>query len=150
MKLLARISAVLLVMVTTASYAGDADDLTTMLREFLAGVNEEAIHDAFWADDLIYTSSRGTRTNKAEIMSGFSSADEDEGEGGAPVPGYSAEDIQVQVYGNTAIVAFRLVAAPAADAADDTVTTHYLNTGTFLKRNGNWQVVAWQATIAED
>jgi hypothetical protein len=27
-----------------------------------------------------------------------------------------------------------------------TEVTNYLNTGTFLKRNGKWQVVSWQAT----
>jgi hypothetical protein len=26
------------------------------------------------------------------------------------------------------------------------VTVYYRNTGTFLKRNGKWQAVAWQAT----
>jgi hypothetical protein len=29
---------------------------------------------------------------------------------------------------------------------DKTETTDYFNTGTFIKRDGKWQVVAWQAT----
>ena len=142
MKPIAALCATLLLMLLTACGASntDADDLTALLHEFLAGVSEEAAHDRFWAEDLIYTSSRGTRTNKAEIMQGFGS--EEGGETEESEPTYTAEDIRSQVYGTTAVVAFRLVATPTDDATVD----YYFNTGTFVKRNGAWQVVAWQAT----
>jgi hypothetical protein len=119
--------------------ADDTDDLTKMLHEFLAGVSERDTHDQFWADDLIYTSSSGTRSSKADIMSGFDESDGAEDDEAAPA--YSADDIQIQTYGTTAVVAFRLVATTAG-AADQ----EYFNTGTFLKRDDKWQVVAWQAT----
>jgi ketosteroid isomerase-like protein len=126
-----------------AADADDAADLTILLHEFLAGVSEAEVHDRFWADDLVYTSSRGTRTNKAEIMQGFDDADgADNGETG---PVYAAEDIVIKVYGSTAVVAFTLVAT-GADAASQ----NYFNTGTFVKRAGRWQVVAWQATEIPD
>ena len=115
-----------------------------MLDEFLANVTKAETHDRFWAEDLIYTSSNGTRMIKADIMSGFSAADDEQG--GASGPVFSAEDVQIQVYGDTAIVAFRLVATPPA-GAEEMGMQNYLNTGTFLKRGGIWQVVAWQATI---
>lgn len=142
MKLVAALCAALLLMLLTACGASntDANDLTAILHEFLAGVSQEAAHDRFWAEDLIYTSSRGTRTNKAEIMQGFGSAEGGETEVSEPV--YTAEDIQIQLYGTTAVVAFKLVATPTNDAPVD----YYFNTGTFVKRNGVWQVVAWQAT----
>ncbi|MCH9027989.1 MAG: nuclear transport factor 2 family protein [Proteobacteria bacterium] len=142
MKSILRLRATLLLMLLTGCGASntDTDDLTAILHEFLAGVSEEAVHDRFWAEDLIYTSSRGTRTNKAEIMQEFGSAEGGETEESEPV--YTAEDIRIQVYGTTAVVAFRLVATAADDAAVD----YYFNTGTFVKRNGVWQVVAWQAT----
>ena len=130
-----------------ANDSADADELTVMLQEFLAGASGAAAHERFWAEDLVYTSSRGTRTTKAEIMQGFSAADNDESEGPGPV--YSAEDIQIRVYGTAAVVAFRLVATPAGEYAQsgtDSVVQYYFNTGTFLKRDGRWQVVAWQAT----
>ena len=58
---------------------------------------------------------------------------------------YSAEDITVHDYGDTAIVAFQLVAR--TEHPDGKVETgNYRNTGTFLRRNGRWQVVAWQST----
>lgn len=127
--------------------ASDADDLKDMLNAFLAGVTKAETHDRFWADDLVYTSSRGTRTNKEEIMSGFTSGGEEQGT--EPGPVFSAEDVQIQVYGDAAIVAFRLVATPPA-GAEEMGIQHYLNTGTFIKRNGTWKAVAWQATIVPD
>src|ERR1043165_7755781 len=89
--------------------APDAAELTKLLNDFLAGAsrNDPAAHERFWADDLIYTRSAGRRTNKAEIMHDVRSAP-------APKPDdpksvYTAEDIRIQQYGDTAIVAFRLV-----------------------------------------
>lgn len=119
--------------------SADMDDLTAMLHAFLAGVDTAEAHDRFWADDLVYTSSSGTRTNKAEIMSGFDGAPEEESNEAGPE--YGAEDIHINIYGTTAVVAFQLVANNP-----DASVENYLNTGTFLKRNGKWQVVAWQAT----
>jgi len=130
----------LLLLISASVVADDAADLQAMLDAFLSGVTEADTHDRFWAEDLIYTSSRGTRTTKVDIMSGFTGADEGSSAGG---PEYSAEDVQIQVYGNSAIVAFRLVASPEGDTSQQ----EYLNTGTFLKRNNEWSVVAWQATI---
>jgi phage-related protein len=59
---------------------------------------------------------------------------------------YTAEDIRIQQYGDTAIVAFRLVGTN--DSGGKTQVTRYLNTGTFLRRKGTWQAVSWQATKA--
>ena len=127
--------------------ASDVDDLTSMLHEFLAGASagDVAAHDKFWSEDLIYTSSSGTRTNKAEIMAGMQqAADADESDDAGPSVIYTAEEVQVDVYGSTGVVAFRLVGTPQSEG--DTDVAYYFNTGTFLKRDGVWQVVAWQAT----
>ena len=56
--------------------ATDTEDLAQMLDRFLANVTKAETHDQFWADDLIYTSSSGTRTTKSDIMSGFTDADD--------------------------------------------------------------------------
>ena len=63
---------------------------------------------------------------------------------GDPATTYTAEDVRIQQYGDTAIVAFRLVGV--TKNGTNTLTSQNLNTGTFLKRNGMWQVVAWQST----
>ncbi|HEY3135856.1 MAG TPA: nuclear transport factor 2 family protein [Blastocatellia bacterium] len=128
----------------SAQTAPDADGLTKLLQEFLEGAshNDAAVHERFWADDLIYTSSSGRRMGKPDIMRGLRSDQASKAQ--APTTVYTAEDIRIQQYGSTAIVAFRLVGT--TKKAEKTETTNYLNTGTFLKRNGKWQAVSWQAT----
>ena len=121
--------------------APDAEELTRMLNEFLAGasVNDLDAHDRFWAEDLIYTSSSGQRFGKSDIVDRNAPPEEP---AEAPSTVYSAEDIRINQYGDTAIVAFRLV----GKQADPPEMLNYLNTGTFLRRDGEWKVVAWQAT----
>jgi ketosteroid isomerase-like protein len=129
-----------------AQTAPDAAELTKLLQDFLAGAskNDIAMHDRFWADDLVYTSALGRRKGKADIMRELreESKTPTKPEEGTAV--YTAAEIRVQQYGDTAIVAFRLVAT--TDKAGTKTVANYFNTGTFLKRNGKWQVVAWQAT----
>jgi uncharacterized protein YciI len=118
-----------------------AGELTALVNEFLAGVsrNDASVHERFWADDLVYTRAAGERVGKADILRDARSAP-------PPKPGdattaYAAEDVRVQQYGDTAVVAFRLVGKTGANPSES-----YLNTGTFVKRAGRWQAVAWQAT----
>ena len=142
-RLLSSIVAVLFVSVTAfAQTAPDAAELTKLLNDFLAGAgrNDAAMHDRFWAEDLIYTGGAGRR-GKADIMKDVRSAPTVVKEQKIT---YSAEDVRIQQYGNTAVVAFRLVAK--VERGDDVDITHHFNTGTFLKRDGKWQVVSWQAT----
>jgi ketosteroid isomerase-like protein len=127
-----------------AQNAPDAAELTKLLNDFLAGAsrNDAAIHERFWADDLIYTRSAGRRVNKAEVMHDVRTAP-------APKPTdpktiYTAEDIQIQQYGDAAVVAFRLVATTESGGARH--VANLLNSGTFVKRDGRWQVVNWQST----
>ena len=127
-----------------AQTAPDAAELTTLLKNFLEGAshNDAAMHDRFWADDLIYTTSSGRRKGKADIMRDLRSAPAPRPE--EPQTMYTAEDVRIQQYGSTAIVAFRLVGTSKKEGK--VKVANYLNTGTFLKRNGKWQVVSWQAT----
>ena len=84
-----------------AQAAPDAAKLTGLLNEFLAGAgrNDSAVHDRFWADDLIYTRSAGVRINKEELMKGVRTAPAPKP--GDPVSVYSAEDIRIQQYGSS-------------------------------------------------
>lgn len=140
-------SAVLVLIMTCrifAQAAPDAAELTRLLNDFLAGAsrNDAAMHDRFWADDLIYTRSAGRRVTKADVMRDLRAAP-------APKPGdpktiYTAEDIRIQQYGNTAVVAFRLVATTESEGTRQ--VANLLNSGTFVKRDDKWQVVNWQST----
>lgn len=121
------------------SQSNDNEELTQLLHTFMKGAsnNDRETHENFWAEDLIYTSSNGTRFGKSEIMAGF----EHETEGtDAPKTIFTAEDIQINVYDDMAVVAFKM-----KGTTGETVQ-YYYNSGTFLKRAGNWKVVNWQAT----
>lgn len=130
-----------------AAYGDDpvpaARELTELLRSFLDGAsrNEMAAHERFWSDDLVYTTSAGERTDKAAILAGLRETTPGTAEEALV---YSAEDIRIRQYGDLAVVAFRLVGTPAGAAGRTPL--HYLNTGTFLHRDGEWRAVAWQAT----
>jgi ketosteroid isomerase-like protein len=128
---------------TAPVFASDTDDLTAMLHEFLAASGEQQAHERFWAEDLVYSSSAGLRFGKVDILAGFDDSDDDTD--AAPAIVYTGEEVDVRVYGDTAVVAFKLVGTPT-DKAGDTDVLYYFNTGTFLKRDGVWRVVAWQAT----
>jgi ketosteroid isomerase-like protein len=126
----------------TPATAPAAEELTKLLRNFLDGAsrNDVAVHDRFWADDLIYTRSAGVRIGKEDILA---SAGSPEAAAEAPTV-YTAKDIRIQQYGDTAVVAFRL--AGTTGSGPQAEVTQYLNTGTFVKRGGEWRAVAWQAT----
>jgi ketosteroid isomerase-like protein len=121
-----------------------AEELTQLLKDFLAGAsrNDAAMHDRFWAEDLVYTGSVGRRVGKADILKDVRAT---------PAPGekeppatYTAEDVRIQQYGDAAVVAFRLVATTKDEGK--TAVAQFFNTGTFVKRDGQWRAVAWQAT----
>jgi len=129
----------------TAQSSGTTSELTAMLNQFMrdASSNNAAGFDLFFADDLIYTGSNGAVHTKADIMRSLNApksantAKEKET--------YSAEHIVVHDFGSTAIVAFQL-AARTEHTDGKFELSNYRDTGTFLRRNGKWQVIAWQAT----
>lgn len=129
-----------------AQTAPDGAELTRLLNDFLAGAgrNDASIHERFWADDLIYTRSAGVRINKNELMRGV--LETPAAKPGDSVTVYSAEDIQIQQYGDAAVVAFKLIGTTTRSDGTKTVSRN-LNTGTFIKRSGRWQAVAWQSTV---
>jgi len=122
----------------------DKDILTSLLNEFLSKQSYDHHHD-FWADDLVYTSSAGLRFDKKFIMDGMVKNDTKNKKSSEDADTtYSAEEIDIRLYGNTAIVAFKLVSTENNDETKK--YQYYFNTGPFLKRNNQWQAVAWQAT----
>ena len=132
---------VMALMTAPLAAAEDKEILTAMLHDFLANSSTAAAHETFWADDLVYSSSAGLRFGKADILQGFASGD-DEAASAPPAVVYSGEEVDVRLYDDMAVVAFKLVGTPS----DGSEVLYYYNTGTFVKRDGAWQVVAWQAT----
>ena len=127
-----------------ASPAPATAELTKLLHEFLnaATVNDRAVFDRFFAEDVIYTRSGGTTINKADIMKSVSEPRSQE----RATSTYDADEITVHQYGNFAVVNFRLIAKPNVGGAPQ----YYRNTGSFVKHDGMWQAVAWQSTKVPD
>lgn len=128
----------------TTGAAPDSTTLARLLDQFLAGAghNDVAVHERFWADDLIYTGSSGRRIGKIDIMRDVRSAPAPEPDD--PKTVYAAEDVRIHLYDRTALVAFRLVATTTS--RDSSQVQRFLNSGFFVKRDGQWRAVGWQAT----
>jgi ketosteroid isomerase-like protein len=139
--------AILLISVLLVSATASADqelaqqEIRELLNDFLSGasVNDAEMHDRFWSDDLIYTSSSGRRFGKAEIMAGLSESEE--ALENSPV--YSAEEVDVRVLDHVAVVTFRLVAT----GAEGRIEGQYFNTGVLQRTDDQWKAIAWQATV---
>jgi ketosteroid isomerase-like protein len=114
-----------------------------MLRDFLAAVaqGDKKVFEKFFADDVVYTSSAGVTMDKAAVMKTIGA----HAETGSKAT-YRAEDITVHPYEGVVVVNFRMVMDDEEDGRRETAC--FRNTGTFLKRSGQWQVVAWHATKA--
>lgn len=118
-----------------------SQQLVQMVRDFLAAVpkGDPQVFNNFFADDVIYTRSAGVTVDKGEIIRNIGVRAVNE-----PQATYEADDFTVHPYGEMAVVNFRLIQHNEKDGKQE--TNYFRNTGTFLKRNGKWQVVAWQAT----
>ncbi|MGC1107257.1 MAG: nuclear transport factor 2 family protein [Candidatus Acidiferrales bacterium] len=128
-----------------AQSSGATHELTAMLNQFMrdASSNNAAGFDRFFADDVIYTGSNSQVHTKADIMRSLNAPKA--ATAAKSKETYSAEHVVVHDFGNAAIVAFQLVAR--TEHADGKIEiSNYRDTGTFLRRNGRWQAVAWQAT----
>ena len=138
MKNLMSILLVLVPFIACSQHNKEQQEVEVLLREFLANVQQAAMHDRFWAEDLVYTSSSGKRHGKQVIMAGFGSA---ASKTDANAPSYDAEDINIRIMGEFALLDFTLVSKLNGE-----VTNRYLNSGTLIKREGLWKVINWQAT----
>jgi ketosteroid isomerase-like protein len=125
----------------SADDSATAKALEQRVRDFLANVpkNDKNVFEDFFADDVIYTRSAGVTVSKADIIKniGVRAANE-------PEATFDSDDFTVHPYGEFAVVNFRLIMHNTVNGKQETAT--FRNTGTFMKRNGKWQAVAWQAT----
>lgn len=136
------LAALLLSGVSFAKNSADTEqELTQMLRAFLDGAakNDKAAFERFFAPDVIYTRGIGVVIDRQAILNSLTPP-----KAGEAVPTYDAENIVVHESGDVAILNFRLVVH--SNDKEKNETAYYRNTGTFQKRNGKWQVIAWQAT----
>ena len=145
MKWIRLVAMVLIVTLPSLAVANDEERLTQLLYDFLANTVEDDLknHERFWSNDLVYTSSSGMRFDKNKIIRDIQDASGEQ-QDPTSAPTYSAEETDIRLYGRIAIVAFKLVATWLEDKQQK--QQRYFNTGTFMKRKGQWQAIAWQAT----
>ena len=115
------------------------NEITSLLTEFLEKVDEAEMHDRFWAEDLVYTSSGGERFGKERIMQGLEDTENSEN-----TVTYSSDKVEVKDLGNVATLTFQLI----ANTPDGEL--RYWNSGTFVKRQGLWKAIVWQATTVNE
>ena len=122
----------------------NTNGIETTIDWFMQGasVGDPNVHDAFWHENLTYTSSSGTRFDKATLMSGMdgqSPLSED-----AVTVWYRAEDAQMTAFANNVVVNFTLV----ANNMETNEETRFYNTGVFIFEDNRWQAINWNATRA--
>jgi hypothetical protein len=120
-------------------------EVASLLKEFLVKVDDPAMHERFWADDLIYVSAAGEVKSKAGILASMHKGDTPAAKKPEePQATFRAEEVKVrQLSAGVVVLNFRLVLTMGDKL------THFRNSGTFVRRKGKWQAVSWQATKEE-
>ena len=115
-------AAAVAVLLAAAAPAGAADEVAALLAEFLAHVEDPAMHDRFWADDVVYVSAAGKVRTKPEILQSVRA-----GEPATSKSTYAAEEVKVRpLAADVAVLNFRLV------QHEDGKVNHFRNSGTFV------------------
>jgi uncharacterized protein (TIGR02246 family) len=144
--------AALLVAVTTVAVGQDkpkgekvaaASSSEQAVRQLFDGLvssyakNDAAVPARILADDFTFTTPFGELMTKAQRLAEIKP-------GGIQFDSYTADDVNVRVYGDTAVVTNR--ASLTGKRGDQDLSGQYRVTSVFVKKGGNWQLVAAQST----
>jgi ketosteroid isomerase-like protein len=118
---------------------GDEQALRQMLGELSAalGRNDAAALDRIYSDDYTFINDSGVLVTRAQRLAAVKSGD-------LKYESISFEDINVRMYGNSAVATFRVTSKFKAAGKD--MGGQFRTTATFVKINGRWQDVAAQST----
>lgn len=98
---------------------------------------DTAVLDRVWADDYRLTNPGGNVMEKAGFIGALKS-------GGLKFETLDLSDTNVRVYGDTAVVTGRATVKAKGDNQDIAEQVRYISV--YVKRQGQWQAVAMQAT----
>ena len=98
---------------------------------------DTAALDKLLAPELVYTHGDARRIDKAAFISDFKT-------GAFKYVTIDPKEINVKVYGDVAVVAGAAAMQIVNNGAPASIQIRYTNV--HVKRNGAWQMVAWQAT----
>lgn len=115
-------------------------DLEEQLRQAEMHVDRGAL-DAFFADEIMVTAPVGIVVDKLACASEFERAAK------VKIETYDKEDINVRVFGDTAVTSYRLHAK--AEYEGTQIDHSFRITNVWLKRKGRWQVVARHTAMIE-
>lgn len=101
-----------------------------MIKKDLAGLRE------LLADDMRYTHSSGVTETREQFLDGLAS-------GKSVYYAVRPEEMQVRLYGNTAILNGIALFDTEVNGQKTTLRLKY--TDAYVKRNGKWQFVTWQS-----
>jgi uncharacterized protein (TIGR02246 family) len=123
----------------SANQGNDEQAVRQVLNELYAalGRNDAAALDRIYADDYTFINESGEFTTKAPRLAAIKS-------GEMKYESLSFEDVNVRVYGNTAVATYRAMVKARSKGQD--VGGALRVTITLVKTKGRWQVVAAQAT----
>ena len=99
--------------------------------------NDTAALERIWADDFTFTNSSGEVQTKAQRLAEIKS-------GELKFESIRIDDVQVRVYGDTAVVTGRGTVKGQRRGQD--LTGQSRSTSVYVKKQGRWQVVATQIT----
>jgi ketosteroid isomerase-like protein len=95
--------------------------------------------DSLWAEDLIITVPKMPVMNKQQTLGVWRS-------GRIKFKRYETSDLQIRVYGETALVTGRLLRV--RDVSGQEVQDDWRFTKIYVRKSGKWQVVAWHTSEA--
>jgi ketosteroid isomerase-like protein len=122
-----------------APKAGAADVVKAAELERFAAAEQDDLDGlgGLLADDLTYTHSTGELQTKAQFLDRLKS-------GKLKFKKIEPSDLQVRVYGATAIITGTAKLAVVSDGQPKDVNIRF--TDAWVNRAGRWQLVAWQST----
>jgi uncharacterized protein (TIGR02246 family) len=134
-------SAAFLIMTTTVSALGqDAErELRQLEHKIAEGVvaRDAAFVERVWADEFVYTGVRGEVKAKADILDELKAGD-------LRFEVLKFDDVRVRVFGNAAVATGR--ATTKGRSKEGEISGEFRYTRVYVKRNGAWQLVAFQGT----
>lgn len=110
-------------------------------RRFAAMIkSDEAVLNEILADDLTYTHSFGKTENKSQFIASLKTA--------AKYKEISPNEMNVRIYGNAAVVNGTTLIKVEANNQELSFKAKFLDV--YARRNGKWQLVAWQSTKTDE
>jgi len=119
--------------------AGAEQTLTKIENDIMAGILKKdfAAFGRHFADDAVFTGPDGTVQTKTQLLADFKSGD-------LVIESSSISDMKVSVYGDAAVVTYATTDKGKYKKQD--ISGRYRWTDTFVRRNGEWKIVAGQGT----